>query len=51
MAIEAIPLQFPDTLEAGVYKDFGREIKGVDVNNLSESEFSEIERLVYQAST
>ncbi|THH26503.1 hypothetical protein EUX98_g7687 [Antrodiella citrinella] len=48
MTVETVPLQFPASLDADLYRDFGREIRGVDVSKMTEDEFAEIERLLYQ---
>ncbi|TCD67895.1 hypothetical protein EIP91_011829 [Steccherinum ochraceum] len=48
MTLQAVPLQFPESLDTEAYSEFGREIRGVDVAKLSEEEFKDIEQLVYK---
>ncbi|KAF8527436.1 Clavaminate synthase-like protein [Hysterangium stoloniferum] len=47
MAIELEPFPLSATSDLNRLKDFGRVVKGVNPANLSESEFKEIEKLLY----
>ena len=48
MAIEVLPLPLPPSADASKFKEFGREVKGVDVGNLTPEKFKEIEELLYK---
>lgn len=48
MAIELEPFPLPATADFDKLKDFGRVVKGVDPANLTEEQFKEIEKLLYQ---
>ncbi|KAF8753723.1 Alpha-ketoglutarate dependent xanthine dioxygenase [Rhizoctonia solani] len=48
MAIEVLPLPLPPSADASKFKEFGREVKGVDVGNLTPEQFKEIEELLYK---
>lgn len=50
MAIEVVPLPLPPSADASKFKDFGREVKGLDVGNLTPEQFKEIEELLYKVS-
>jgi len=47
MAIELEPFPLPATSDFNRLKDFGRVVKGVNPANLTESEFKDIEKLLY----
>ena len=48
MAIEVVSLPLPASAEPSKFKDFGREVKGVNPGTLTPEEFKEIERLLYE---
>lgn len=48
MAIQVAPLPLPASADPSKFKDFGREVKGVDVGNLSPEQFKEVEQLLYK---
>lgn len=48
MAIQLEPFPLPATADFDKLKDFGRIVKGVDPANLTEEQFKEIEKLLYQ---
>jgi xanthine dioxygenase len=49
MAIELAPLPLPPSADASKFKDFGREVKGIDPGNLSTEQLEEIKQLLYKA--
>ena len=48
MPIQTVPLTLPPSADPSKFTHFGREVIGVDPGNLSPSEFSEIEQLLYK---
>ena len=48
MAIEVVSLPLPASADPSKFKDFGREVKGVNPGTLTPEEFKEIERLLYE---
>jgi hypothetical protein len=48
MAIEVAPLPLPPSADPSKFKEFGREVKGIDVGNLTPEQFKEIEQLLYK---
>ncbi|EUC67029.1 alpha-ketoglutarate-dependent xanthine dioxygenase [Rhizoctonia solani AG-3 Rhs1AP] len=50
MAIEVLPLPLPPSADASKFKQFGREIRGIDVGNLTPEQFKEVEELLYKHS-
>jgi hypothetical protein len=48
MAIETFPIPLPPAADASKFKDFGREVRGVHPGRLTDKEFKEIERLLYE---
>ncbi|KAH8989577.1 hypothetical protein EDB92DRAFT_2115273 [Lactarius akahatsu] len=47
MPIQTVPLTLPPSADPSKFTVFGREVIGVDLENLSPAEFAEIERLLY----
>ncbi|KAH9009527.1 hypothetical protein EDB84DRAFT_1546542 [Lactarius hengduanensis] len=47
MPIQTVPLTLPPSADLSKFTLFGREVIGVDPENLSPAEFAEIERLLY----
>jgi alpha-ketoglutarate-dependent taurine dioxygenase len=50
MAIEIAPLPLPPSADPSKFTEFGRVVKGVDLANLSDEEFKEVENLLYKHS-
>ncbi|KAI9069896.1 Clavaminate synthase-like protein [Trametes sanguinea] len=50
MAIEVSSIPLPPSADATKFKDFGREVKGVNPGALSEEQFKEIHDLLYKHS-
>jgi hypothetical protein len=50
MAIEIVAIPAPPSLDTTLLADFGREVKGLDPARLSESEFKELESLLYKVT-
>ncbi|KAI0962603.1 hypothetical protein AcV7_001408 [Taiwanofungus camphoratus] len=50
MAIETVPFTLPPSADASKFKNFGREVKGVNPGTLSPEQFKEIEQLLYKHS-
>jgi len=48
MAIETVPLTLPPSADPSKFSNFGRQVIGVDPENLSPSEFVEIQDLLYK---
>jgi len=48
MAIEFVPLPLPASAEPSAFKDFGREVKGLDAGNLTPEQFAEVEEALYK---
>jgi hypothetical protein len=51
MAIEVLPLPLPPSADASKFKQFGREVKGIDVGNLTPEQFKEVEELLYKVGS
>ncbi|KAH9158761.1 hypothetical protein EDB89DRAFT_2197607 [Lactarius sanguifluus] len=51
MPIQTVPLTLPPSADPSKFTVFGREVIGVDPENLSPAEFAEIERLLYTHDT
>ena len=49
MAIQVLPIPLPPSADATALAEFGREVVGVDPTNLSDTQFREIEQLLYKA--
>ncbi|KAK7459664.1 hypothetical protein VKT23_009645 [Stygiomarasmius scandens] len=47
MAIELAPITLPETADASKFKQFGREVKGVNPASLTPEEFEEIRKALY----
>jgi hypothetical protein len=50
MAIELLPLPLPASADASKFKDFGREVKGVNPGELTPEEFEEVKKALYTVS-
>jgi len=50
MAIDLAPLSLPPSADPAAFVDFGREVRGIDPSNLSESQFKELEQALYKHS-
>ncbi|KAJ1302647.1 hypothetical protein OPQ81_002964 [Rhizoctonia solani] len=50
MAVEVLPLPLPHSADASKFKDFGREVKGLDIGNLTPEQFKQVEELLYKHS-
>ncbi|KAG8693325.1 hypothetical protein FRC09_010586, partial [Ceratobasidium sp. 395] len=50
MAIEVAPLPLPASADPSKFKQFGREVIGLDVGNLTPEQFKEVEELLYKHS-
>ena len=51
MAIEIVPLPLSPSSDAEHLKDFGREVIGVDITQLSQVDFQNIEKLLYKVQS
>ncbi|EPQ60198.1 Clavaminate synthase-like protein [Gloeophyllum trabeum ATCC 11539] len=51
MAIEVSPLPLPASADPSKFKDFGREVKGVNPGELTDQEFETIRDLLYKHDT
>jgi xanthine dioxygenase len=49
MAIELLPIPLPTSADASMFKQVGREVKGVDPGNMSPEQMKEIEEALYKA--
>jgi len=48
MSIELVPLPLPAKADRVKMAEFGREIKGVDLNNVSPAQFEQIRQALYK---
>jgi hypothetical protein len=48
MAIEVTPLSLPSSADPTKFSDFGRVVKGVDLNQLTGEEFKRVSDLLYK---
>ena len=48
MTIQTVPLMLPPSADPSKFVNFGREVIGVDPGNLSSSDFTEIQGLLYK---
>jgi hypothetical protein len=51
MAIDLVPLPLPSSADASKFKDFGREVKGVNPGSFTPDEFEELKEAVYKVRT
>ncbi|KZT21948.1 Clavaminate synthase-like protein [Neolentinus lepideus HHB14362 ss-1] len=50
MTIELLPLPLPPSADPAGFVDFGKEVRGVDIGNLSDEDFENIHSLLYKHS-
>jgi hypothetical protein len=48
MAIELTPLPLPASADPSKFKEFGREVKGVNPGNLSAEQFNDVQDALYK---
>lgn len=48
MTMEVAPIPLPLSADPSYFEDFGREIRNVDVGNLTAEQFREISNLLYK---
>lgn len=51
MAIELLPIPFPETADPSKFTKFGREVKGFDPANFSPEQFEELKDALYKVHT
>ena len=50
MAIELVPLPLPASADASKFKDFGREVRGVNPGSLTSEQFEQVKDALYKVS-
>ena len=48
MSVKVAPLPLPPSADPSKFGDFGREVIGLDVGNLTPEQFKEVEELLYK---
>jgi hypothetical protein len=48
MTIETVPLPLPPSADPSRFSNFGRQVIGLDPGNLTSSDFTEIQGLLYK---
>ncbi|KAF9005953.1 Clavaminate synthase-like protein [Cyathus striatus] len=48
MAIELLPIPLPPTADSSKFKDFGREVKGINPSKFTPEEFEELRQALYK---